>query len=175
MGFGKNNTGVIITDTRAQALSTLGANAVIKVGTPLILAEDFRMLKAEAYAHIDILAAGEGEGLILGIANNALSVTEIKEAIDGAQGPLQRNDTVSADRAERAVFLVAKAQVHDPTAVRSDFLDGVTGGMKIVAKPRWTFGDPEGWCWFIYNNGLALAGGTPTVRLTSKIFGVWVT
>ncbi len=174
MGFGKNNTGVIITDARNQALGALSANDVIKIGTPLVLVEDFRLLKAEAFAQITGLVAVEGEGLILGIANNELSVTEIKEAIDGAQGPTSRNDRVSEERATRAVWLVGKTSVQSFTETRMDFLDGNTGGTKIVTKPRWTFSDPEGWAWFVYNSSLTITTGA-TVRLTSKVFGVWVT
>ncbi len=176
MGFGKQNTGVIIREDSSQALGALANNTAILVASGNViggnLQEDFRLLKSEILAHVDILTAGEGEGLIFGIANGELSVAEIAEAIQ-ANGPLDRNDRLPQERAERNVKLLGTYDMRDITAV-SGKIKGDNGGPLIVSKHRWTYSNPEAWNFFVFNDGIVLTTGAQ-IRLVATHYGVWVT
>jgi len=170
MGFGKNNTGAILRSTESIALSTLANETAIKFLSSITLDEDFRMLKAEIFAQVSGLAASEGNGLLMGIANGELTIAEITEAYL-VDGPVDRNDRVKTERAERFVKTIAAAVKQLGTEA---IFIGDEGGPKITVKPRWTFSNPEGWDLFIYNNtGAALQSGS-TVRLVAVYYGVWL-
>ena len=171
MGFGKSGTGVIIRETDSLALTTIGS-LVAKIFSGLVLQEDFRMMKSELVAHITGLASGEGDGLILGICNGELSATEVGEALN-ADGPLDRNDRALQERAERFVKPVAMVG-GEQTGPARVFLNE-HGGPMIVAKPNWTFSNPEGWSWFIFNNDITALTTGSTVSLQATHYGVWVT
>jgi len=173
MGFGKQNTGVIIRSTETIALGTLANVTAIKLGSGVTIQEDFRMLKEEIFAVVTGLTAGEGEGLCLGIANGELSVTEIQECLV-ADGPVDRNDRAAQERAERFVKLFAAVGGDGNASGISRVMYGEDGGPKIVVKPRWTFSDPEGWDHFVWNNGVALTTGA-TIRIVVVSYGVWLT
>ncbi len=172
MGFGKNGTGVIIREQTSKALSTLAANTTILVDTnDLAIGEDFRMLKSEIAAHIEGLTAGEGSGLIFGICNGELSVAEIAEALTN-DGPSDRNDRGPQESAERFVKVLSQldlGQADTKGAFRND-----TNGPIIVAKPQWTFSNPEGWNFFVHNDGPSALTTGATMRLLMTHFGVWV-
>ncbi len=172
MGFGKNNTGVIIRDNSAIALSTLGGEAAIVVTTDVGWEEDFRLLKSEVYALVEGLTSGEGQGLVLGIADGELTAIEINECLQ-ADGPGDRNQNVQRERAERPVWIIGgMGALIDQDIGR--FL-GREGGPLMEWKKRWTFSDPEGLEFFVYNqSGTALTTGA-TVRLDATHYGVWVT
>lgn len=166
MGFGKNSTGAILRSKETVALVTLAADTAIKLTSNISIAEDFRMLRAEVWAHVDGLTAGEGDGLTIGIANGDLSVTEIAEALL-VDGPVNRNDRVKQERAER--FVKVFGSLND----LQHLFRGENGGHMLIVKPRWTFANPEGWDLFIFNNGLALTTGA-TVRLIATYYGLWL-
>ena len=169
MGFGKNNTGAIVREHQTQALGALGADTVIKIGG-VSITEDFRILKSIVAAHCTGLTDREGAGLLLGIANGELSVTEIKECLE-ADGPVDRNDALGSEHAERQAHIVGQLDFQDAIA---GVFKGEMGGSPITDKFRWTYSDPEGWDWFIYNSGPILTtGGSATVVATN--YGVWVT
>ncbi len=169
MGFGKDGKGVIITEVRQQALGTLGNVTAITIATPLVMAEDFRMIKTEFSALVTALTGGEGNGLMVGIANGELSVTEIAEAI-AANGPLNRNDRGRDERVMRFVKLLGAI---DEVGQTSHAFKNEGGGPMIEETIRWTFSNPEGWQWFIWNHGTALTTGS-SVRLRAKNYGVWL-
>ncbi len=158
---------MIITDNDVITLGTLTNSTVLKQDNPLAIEEDFRLIKLRSVVSIRGMAAGEVP-ILLGLADNELSVSEIAEAIS-ANGPLDRNDRVSMERAERPVWLYgAFSRV------------AVSMGLPMDMRPleevvRWTFSNPEGWCWFVQNR----SGGTLTtgaiVEMNTKYYGVWVT
>ncbi len=166
MGFGKNRTGAILRSKETIALLTLAEDTAIKFGSGITIAEDFRMLKAEVFAFVEGLTAGDGEGLMIGIANGDLTVTEIAEAII-VDGPVNRNDRVKTERAER--FVKVFGLLND----LQHFFSGENGGRQMNVKPRWTFSNPEGWDFFIYNAGSALTTGA-TAKLVGTYYGLWL-
>ncbi len=166
MGFSK--TGVIIRELQSVALTTLANVTAIKL-SQLTLAEDFRILKSEIFAKVGGLTAGEGDDLIFGIANNALSVAEIAAAIV-LDGPLNRNDP-QHEESMRNVKLLSFADQSLSNVDRA--FNGDSGGPMITSKHRWTYNNPEGWCFFVFNNGSALTTGATAVAIATH-YGVWV-
>ncbi len=172
MGFGKNNTGVIIRETDSLALTTIGA-LTAKIFAGLTLGEDFRSMKIELVAHVDGITAGEGNGLMLGIANGELSATEITECIN-ADGPLDRNDRAQQEEAERFCKTFAAAALQTATASVFVF-QGEFGNPFLTVKPNWTFSNPEGWSFFVFNNDAAGLTIGAVVHLAATHYGVWLT
>ncbi len=170
MGFGKQGTGAILRETASVALGGLTNITAIKLASGLAITEDFRILKTELYAHIKNLTGGDGEGLLLGLANGELTVAEIVECIE-ADGPEDRNDRVLQERAERFVKLIAG--VITPLGILNTQFLNENGGPMITVKPRWTFSDPEGWDYFVYNTSDDITTGA-TCTLTAVHYGVWV-
>ncbi len=170
MGFGKDGKGVIITEQRSQALSTLAAQTALLIDTKLAMEEDFRILKAIVHCHIAGLTTGEGPRLLLGLADGNLTAAQIAEHIT-AGGPLNPNETPEVERAMRPVFIVGA--IGGPAATEV-FKDIVSNAPVCISKPRWTFQDGDSWNWFLYNqSGTAMTTGA-TAFLIAKDFGVWV-
>ncbi len=164
MGFGKGGTGAIIREDTSIALATLAAKTGILVGS-ITLGEDFRMLKSIITANIDGLTQSEGP-FELYLVNGALTLAQCEEAIE-ANGPTDRNDPVNSERVERFVRFVGQFSQDDSSGVFAQLVEEI--------KPRWTFSNPEGWDWMLYN---ASAGNLTTgasVFLKVTHYGVWVT
>ncbi len=170
MGFGKDGKGVIIIESRPQALGALGAGGGILIGTKLATLERFRMLKSEMWATITGLTSGEGTGLILGLADGDLTLAEIEGAIE-TDGPLGPNDITGENIAMRPVWKIGA--VDRETGTEAIF-ENEHGGHMLIVKPRWTFARTKSWNWFVYNLGASLTTGG-TVNIRGKHFGVWVT
>ncbi len=171
MGFGKQGTGTIIRENVTTALGALAAQAAIDL-TGEFLTEDFRDLKATGVVTVTGLTAGEGKGLQLYMTNGELTAAEMEEAVE-LNGPADRNDRLSQERAERWVRLVGTVSRMDPADTEAVFMNP-EGGHILVVKPRWTFSNPEGWGWVIYNDGATLTtGASGLVKMTH--YGVWVT
>ncbi len=171
MGFGKDGKGVIIRESRSQAIGTLASQTALLIGTKLVTLERFRMLKVEMLASIIGATASELRGMWLGIADGDLSVTEIEEAIE-ANGPLGPNDTVIAATAERWVMMLGMVEETGATVRAFDKAD--SGGHLLTLNPRWTFSRTKSWNYFLYNMGEAPTTGS-SVLIRAKSFGVWVT
>ncbi len=152
-----------------MALSTLAPNTAIKLSS-LTLVEDFRILKSEIFAKVGGLTAGEGDDLLFGIANGELSNAEIAEAIV-TDGPLNRNDREGHERAMRNVRLLSFAS-QELTNVDRAF-QGETGGPMVISKHRWTYSNPQGWAFFVFNNGSALTTGATAAAIATH-YGLWV-
>ncbi len=168
-----SETGVIIRERQTIALGGLADDAAIKLSA-LVMEEDFRMLKSEIMCVINNLTTLEGQGLYLGIANNELTVAEIAAAIVTG-GPLNRNDRGTVETAMRNVKLFAALAAQAFATQVERQMVNESGGPLITIKHRWTYSDPEGWCWFVFNGtGAALTTGA-SVELTATSFGVWVT
>ncbi len=173
MGFGKDGTGVIIRDNDQITLGALNANAAIKQANPLVLAEDFRVLKSEHFLTMESATFVAGDGpIVVGIANNELTAAEIAECLN-TDGPLNRNDRGNTENAMRAVFpfiqldFIQKSSAGGATEINL--------GKAVVDTHRWTYSDPEGFTLFAFNHGGSALTTGGILRNLSTYYGVWVT
>ncbi len=167
MGFGKDGKGAIIKEFSSLALGTLASNTGLLMGA-LALQEDYRILKTRILSSLFNHTSGE-TALSLWHVNGELSLAEIEEAIESS-GPVDRNDRIGVERSERYVRMVG---AYVPNA------QGTTAHLQgkgmIEFNPRWTFSDPEGWDWVVFNHDInGLTTGT-VVILEATHFGVWLT
>ncbi len=171
MGFGKDGKGAIIREkVNAAALGALAAEDGIVVSGGVTLGSDFRILKSEIRATVIGLTATEGVGLSIYMANGDLVEADIENCLE-TNGPTDRNDRDSAENAERWVHLLG---VMSRAVGTEEMFENDQGGHILVAKPRWSFSNPEGWKYFVYNDGVVLTTGA-TVELMATHYGVWVT
>ncbi len=170
-----SKTGVIVRERRSQAIGTLGNLTALLIGTKLANTVSFRMLKSQLTAVITSLTAGNGEGfgLMLGLAQGDLTVTQIKEAIE-AQGPINPSDVPAKEHSKRAVWLLGSMERLDPADTEGWMVDNVTNARRIEPKPRWTFTEGVGWNWFVWNSGASALTTGSTIDITATNFGVWV-
>ncbi len=170
MGFGKDGKGAMIRETITDgALGALAGQDVVAFQGPVIT-EDFRILKSEIYAIVNVLTAGQGNGLLFGIANGELTAAEIEECLE-AQGPLDLNDRVPTEKAERNVkWLGTTDNVLNAT---ERLIENPEGGTILTSKHRWTYSNPEGWKYWLYNRGGTLTTGA-TLQLMATHYGVWL-
>ncbi len=172
MGFGKDGKGAMIRERTTVALSTLAAGTAIKLTGGVTLQEDFRILKSQLTAIVHGLTAGDGVGLLLGICNGELSAAEIAEAIN-TDGPADRNDRVEQEEAERWVKVLGALEgAIESTTV---MFHNAEGGPIITSKDRWTYSDPEGWAFFVFNATGSVMSTGANAEVTATHFGVWVT
>ncbi len=171
MGFGKDGKGAILRERIVSgALGALAAQDLVAF-SGLSVTEDFRILKSEIYAFVSNLTPPEGTGLIFGIANGDLSAAEIEEAIE-AGGPLDRNDRIPTEQAERNVKTLGA--IVDPSVTgTTNVIRNSENGFPIESKHRWTYSNPEGWDYWIYNLGGTLTTGA-LLQLYAVHYGVWV-
>ncbi len=173
MGFGKDGKGVIIRQfVDPVSLGAMATGIAVTFGS-LVMEEDFRILKSEVMAGIVGGDAGEAEGVLLGLANGELSTTEIPESLR-AQGPVDRNDRLREERAGRQVHSIGvgvKVAVANTEIV---FHDKNTNSPMCIDRFPWTYSNPEGWDFFVYNQGPAIAAGS-NIYLQATHYGVWVT
>ncbi len=173
MGFGKQGTGIILRENVANAaLGALASVDLVGITAAIVLQEDFRILKSEIICIISGLTAGEGEGLVFGMANGELSAAEIEECLE-AIGPLDRNDRVAHERAMRKVDTLGVLKQPSASSTEGSF-ENAQGGRIMTSTKRWTYSDPEGYTYWIYNLGPALTTGA-TAQLLATHYGVWVT
>ncbi len=165
MGFGKDGKGVIIRERDTITLGALATITAIKSGSQINPTDDFRLIKTEYFIGVEGMTSGEGPVLI-GLADNELSVTEIAGSI-GADGPVDRNDRGGEEAATRAVWVL--------DAIFSQVFPGGSSSTKGEKTFRWTFSNPEGWTFFAFNNDPnTLTTGT-IVHFYAVHYGVWVT
>lgn len=164
MGFGKDGKGAILIEADGITLGTLADRTAVKANAQLAIQDDFRIIKTEVKAMCQGLTAQEYP-VYFGIADHELSVAEIKECLD-TDGPLDRNDRVAVERAERPVWLLGQFG----RASSSELI-----AVEVEKTLRWTFSNPEGWTFFAFNHsgGALTTGGS--IRFQAKHFGVWVT
>ncbi len=174
MGFGKDGKGVIMRESATITVGALASGAVVKhTGGVSLQTTSFRILKTEYFISQNAAFAAEGDEVIIGIANGALSTAEIAASVTN-NGPGDRNDTPEADVSERAVFLVGPQIKETQTATTGYGEPMPNNGMPMEFSLRWTFTPTEGWDWFAFN---PLSGALTTgavFLITAKHFGVWV-
>ncbi len=174
MGFGKDGKGVMIIENPTVALGALAAGTAILLTGGVTIQEDFRILRSDIMALIAGLTAGEGIGLLFGIANGELSATEIAQALL-VEGPVDRNDAVSNERAGRNVKVLSALDLYGNPSATAGLLRGENGGPIIQSKHRWTYSDPEGWNFFVFNASAGTLTTGSVCDVNVKHFGVWVT
>ncbi len=170
MGFGKDGMGVIIKESRVQALGALANQSAILIGTNIDTLERYRMIKLELFATVTELTTGEGTGLLIGIADGDFTLADIEASIE-LSGPLGPNDKDLADRADR--YTKWLGAIDRETGVTGIF-ENEHGGHEMAKTIRWTFARTKSWNYFVYNLGPTITTGA-TVQIRAKSFGVWVT
>ncbi len=178
MGFGKDGKGVIITDSDTMTLGALATNAMVKQDNPLAFTDRFRLIKVSAIVTGRGFTVGDGP-IQVGMASNSLSVAEIAEALS-ANGPLNRQDALLRERAERPVWRLGHFPSNAGQVTQTESLIGNAQGNGaegvVEFAPRWTFGvvsGLEGWTWWARNrSGEVLVTGV-VITLECKYFGVW--
>ncbi len=170
MGFGKNDTGVIIRDDIQGALGALAAAGAVVFPGPAIT-DDFRILKMEGLGAVTALTAGEFESLQWGICNADLSSAQVAAAISAA-GPLNRADRDKQELAMRNVKIIGDVELKNPITDTEGRVHTVN--YPQVTKHRWTYSKGVGWEYFIFNRGgVALTSGA-VFRMNFTIFGLWL-
>ncbi len=172
MTFGKDNKGVIIRESRTQALGALGISTGIIIGTKLATLERFRMLKSELMVTITGLTSGQGTGLNLYLVDGDFSLAEFEAAIEG-NGPLGPNDAIQEPISERFEKWCGSTENQSGSESELQVRNEDKGGL-LTVMPRWTFARTKSWNWILYNAGAVLTTGA-TVFVKAKSFGVWVT
>ncbi len=169
MGFGKDGKGAILREFVSIDLGTLAGSTVVKASANLVLQDDFRILKTEYLAFMEEDLADDGEAVFFGIADNELSIAEIAELLV-LSGPLDRNDRLSTERAERPVWNCG--------LFKGVALPVLNNGMLIERSGKpWTFSNPEGWTWYAFNPTAAALGdaNASAIKIMATHYGVWVT
>ncbi len=171
MGFGKDGKGIILREVATITIGALAAGAVVKhTGGVVLQTTSFRILKTEYFAVMTTAFQGEFDQVLLGMANGALTTTEIAACIT-ADGPDDRNDP-DKEEAMRAVWLLAHLREQGDSA--NAINEALNNNMLMDVSLRWTFTPTEGWDWFVFNPlGGAITTGA-VVSIVVKHFGVWV-
>ncbi len=172
MGFGKDGKGQIIRENVTISLGTLAANTAIKASAQVAIQEDFRLIKTRASVNYFSPDLDVDNAIVVGIADNELSATEISEALTAS--PTDHNDNVPQERSMRPVFELQgvngeyffDSQANTPIAIAHVY--------DIDETIRWTFGNPEGWVWFAFNFTDAAFATGGLVNIHAKNYGVWV-
>ncbi len=171
MGFGKDGKGTIGYDrVNAGAIGALAALDVLSLGGAYsgTLVEDLRMIKLDYSITIRPAAAiSVLDGpVIVGIADAVLDGAAIEEAIEST---ILNPNSTDIELSMRPVWPLETFILIDPDAGGSSVL--TKSGSKNI---RWTFNNPNGWRWWIYNkSGAALVTGS-FAEIFAKFFGVWV-
>ncbi len=160
----------IIKERSDITLGALSGEDVAAIAGP-VLTMGYRIIKTVWTGVAVGITAGEGSGLILGIANNDLTAAQIEASLE-AQGPLFRGDRNLEELSNRFTKIVGQS-VPVLGAVELAFV-GPEGGAPVSTILRWSFPlGTSGWKWFIYNLGTGLTTGG-TMRIMATHYGVWL-
>ncbi len=165
MGFGKDGKGQILWGRSSFTVGVLPALDLAANGDGYTaIGEDFRILRTDYFMSFEPQATGDI--LLVGMADGGLSAALIEAAVEAR--PQDLNDAPEIEEVMRPVWPVELLG------------DGSAGSGPVVVKgtfnPKWTFKNPEGWIWWIYNissSDAMTTGGIVTI--ITKHFGVWVT
>ncbi len=144
------------------AMSTLAADAVFKA-TLMGLSDDAYLISADIMWSVREQTAGEGP-LVVGIASDNLSTTEIAEGLDAA--PAFRSDVIQNERAKRPVReagmfpgLSTEEVLNNGIAIRTPIRMNLGGGTDLACFAR--------------NRSAATLTGGAIVELAGKVYGNW--
>ncbi len=174
MGFGKDNKGAMLRFEDIFTLGTLAGKTALKQDTPPVITEDFRILKQRHWLNLETATFVDGDGpLLFGIVNDELSIAEISECLQ-AGGPLDRDDRLKVERAERGVHIFPTPEAIIQVEETSIGNTGKTNNYFIESKHRWTYSNANGWSLIVYNKstGALTTGGI--LRVNSEYYGVWL-
>ncbi len=172
MGFGKDGKGVIIHDSVNNLdIGALAARDCVLITNRMggTLVEDFRMIKTEYFLGIRPSQTTTlfGGPILIGVAYGDLIAAEIEEALESVV--LGQGDLPAIEEAMRPVWPLEIILMPDADLGNSSDLT-----RKGEFSPRWTFPNPSGWRWWVYNmSTVALVAGNG-ISVQSKSFGVWV-
>lgn len=162
MGFGKDGKGAIIRESVEIVTGSLAAFTGLKQtsgGIRTLLQSPFRIIKTEYVISIEHALS---QTIALYLCNDELTASEIEVAIE-SDGPVDWNQHDEQEVAERYVKMMNIIGA-DPQDVRD-----------VISKTiRWTFADPEGWCWYVYNTTSQALSNTVSVRVYATHYGVWL-
>ncbi len=170
MGFGKDGRGAIVPDQIDTGFGALAANDAVLLGGNYdgTIIEDFRMIKLEYWMGVRPAQAVviEDGPVLVGLAAGNLTAANIEESLETI--PLD-GASINNELAMRAVWPLEVFTLPD-----ADSGDNATLWRKGEKVIRWTFHNPHGWTWWVYNmSGVVLITGS-SVQIQAKIFGVWV-
>ncbi len=163
--------GVIARAHLQQGLGTLDTHTGVIITTKPPILKDFRMLKWEGKASVDLLTAGEGQNMGLYIADGDLSLSEAMAALD-SNAPVGPNDGVGASVADRFVKLIAVAKAPSSGSITLQFV-GPNGSPILSFSPRWTFATTKSWNFILVNDGPQLTTGSQ-IDIRGTAFGVFL-
>jgi len=164
MGFGKDGKGAILYGGNTITAGTLAARDVLAITDGYVgtLGEDFRIIKMEYWGIFSLQAVGDA--LLFGIADGDLASGEIEEAIEAR--PTDSNDNIANEQSMRPVFPLGV--VGEMSAGSGD---NIFHGEKTI---RWTFSNPEGWTWWLFNITNGVLTTANSFDFQTKYYGVWV-
>lgn len=166
MGFGKDGKGVIMHERAVITLGALAGATAIKSDAQLSFDEDFRLIKTEYWVSFEGITVTEIP-IVIGIADNELTVAEIAETLGAA--PTDRNDWSTVEESLRPVFPMNTVPVSNVAS------GSVAEGQMLEKTFRWTFSNDEGFTWFAFNDTGAQLTTGGIIRIRAKHYGVWVT
>ncbi len=143
-------------------LGALANNTVLK-STLINLTQEAYMISADLTWAVHDGTSGEGP-IDVGVADNALSVTEINEKLSAA--PVSQSDRISLERATRPVRVAGVVPDLGTLPTLND-------GKKIRTSMKWMQAAAVDPCmWARNKSGATLTTGT-IVHATGVIYGVW--
>lgn len=145
-----------------MALSTLASETVLTQEC-LALSDDVFLLSADLMVSLYGHTSGEGP-LLVGLANDLYSVTEVKEAINAA--PTKRSDVIQLEHQRRKVRKIGLFHGNNTEEVLND-------GKPIRVPIKFGLGASDDLNMFVMNmSGAALTTGS-FVRLVGQAYGKW--
>ncbi len=172
MGFGKDGKGQILYESAINtgSIGALASKDVVEFGGSYheVLEEDFRMLKCEYKLGLEPtpnITISEGP-ILVGLAAGNLQAADIEEALEAV--PINRGD-ILLERTMRPVWPLEIFALADPDIGNAGDLT-----RKGEFSPRWTFQNPDGWTWWIYNLASSALTTGNGLSIFAKFFGVWV-
>ncbi len=173
MGFGKDGKGVIVYDQAEENIGAVPVGDLVTLTNRAqgVMVEDYRMLKCDYWINIRPAAAiviFEGP-VMIGMAHGDLTAAEIEAALESVV--LGAVDLVANEEAGRPVWPLELILLPD-----ADQGNAVDLSRKGSFTPRWTFPNPAGWQWWVWNLNAVTAVTTGSfISIVAKTFGVWVT
>ncbi len=171
MGFGKDGKGAILYDRVVSGGITALTNqdlVALNGSYSGALLEDFRIIRMDYWMAIrgaQAIVLFDGPAWV-GIADSRYTAAEIEECLESLV--INRGNT-EEEEAMRAVWPLEMIMIPDPDTGDTSGL--VRKGSKNI---NWTFTNPNGWKYWVYNaSGVNFITGS-TLELQAKIFGVWV-